>query len=81
MEKSNSVLKNEDAQEIYKALYLLNANTASTREEYIAGIKESFIATKVKLNDLRHNMDISRISNPTRLGTNKTISQGIQANT
>jgi hypothetical protein len=44
---------------------LLNTNTASTREEYIEGIKASFIATKVKLNDLRHNMDISRISNPT----------------
>jgi hypothetical protein len=44
---------------------LLNSNTASSREEYIARIKESFIATKVKLNDLRHNMDISRISNPT----------------
>ncbi|MDR1199331.1 MAG: phosphohydrolase [Prevotellaceae bacterium] len=65
IEKSNGVLKNEDAQEISKALNLLNSNTASTREEYIAGIKESFIATKVKLNDLRHNMDISRISNPT----------------
>jgi (p)ppGpp synthase/HD superfamily hydrolase len=64
-EKSNGILKNEDAQEIYEALNLLNANTASTREEYIARIKESRIATKVKLNDLRHNMDISRISNPT----------------
>jgi (p)ppGpp synthase/HD superfamily hydrolase len=64
-EKSNGVLKNEDAQEISEALSLLNANTASTREEYIARIKESFIATKVKLNDLRHNMDISRIANPT----------------
>ncbi|MDR2652105.1 MAG: hypothetical protein LBC68_07295 [Prevotellaceae bacterium] len=65
MEKSNGVLKDEDAQEIHKALSLLNANTASTREEYIVRIKESFIATKVKLNDLEHNMDISHISNPT----------------
>jgi len=64
-EKSNGILKDEDAQEIYDALSLLNANTASSREEYIARIKESFIATKVKLNDLTHNMDISRISNPT----------------
>ena len=45
--------------------YGLNSNTASSREEYIARIKENFIATKVKLNDLSHNMDISRISNPT----------------
>ena len=44
---------------------MLNSNNASSREEYIAEIKGSFIATKVKLNDLRHNMDISRISNPT----------------
>ena len=62
--KSNGVLKDEDAREIYEALDLLNANTASTREEYIARIKDSFIATKVKLNDLEHNMDISRISGP-----------------
>jgi (p)ppGpp synthase/HD superfamily hydrolase len=64
-DKSNGILKDEDAQEIYEALNLLNANTASSREEYIVRIKDSFIATKVKLNDLRHNMDISRISNPT----------------
>jgi (p)ppGpp synthase/HD superfamily hydrolase len=64
-DKSNGVLKDEDAQEVYEALNLLNANTASTREEYITKIKDSFIATKLKLNDLRHNMDISRISNPT----------------
>jgi len=64
-EKSNGILKDEDAQEISMALNLLNSNTASTREEYIARIKENFIATKVKLNDLSHNMDISRISNPT----------------
>jgi (p)ppGpp synthase/HD superfamily hydrolase len=70
-EQSNGVLKDEDAQEIDKALNLLNANTASTREEYIARIKESFLATKVKLNDLRHNMDISRISNPTDKDMNR----------
>ena len=64
-DKSNGVLKDEDAQEISKALHLLNAKTATSREEYIARIKDSFIATKVKLNDLSHNMDISRISNPT----------------
>jgi (p)ppGpp synthase/HD superfamily hydrolase len=63
-EKSSGVLKDEDAQEICEALNLLNANTASTREEYIMRIKDSFIATKVKLNDLTHNMDISRISCP-----------------
>jgi len=64
-DKSNGILKDEDAKEIHQALSLLNANTASSREEYIARLKENFIATKVKLNDLSHNMDISRISNPT----------------
>jgi len=78
-DKSKGVLKDEDAMEIEEALTILNANTASTREDYIARIKESFIATKVKLNDLRYNMDISRLSNPTEkgYGTHKTISQGI----
>jgi len=64
-DKSKGILKDEDAQEIHQALSLLNANTASSRDEYIARLKENFIATKVKLNDLSHNMDISRISNPT----------------
>ena len=64
-DKSNGILKEEDAQEIQRALNLLNSNNASSRKKYIDGIRESFIATKVKLNDLRHNMDISRISNPT----------------
>ena len=66
-DKSKGVLKDEDAMEVEEALTLLNSNSALTREEYITRIKESFIATKVKLNDLRHNMDISRISNPTNI--------------
>ena len=64
-DNSKGVLKEEDTQEIQEALSLLNSNNSLSREDYIAGIKESFIATKVKLNDLKHNMDISRISNPT----------------
>jgi (p)ppGpp synthase/HD superfamily hydrolase len=64
-EKSNGVLTDEDAQEIEIALNLLNSSTASSREEYIVRIKDSVLATKVKLNDLRHNMDISRIHKPT----------------
>ena len=62
---SNGVLKEDDAQEIAEALNLLNANTAPSREAYIARIKGNFIATKVKLHDLSHNMDMTRISNPT----------------
>ena len=51
--------------EIEEALHLLNARTAKTREEYINRFKDHFLAIKVKLNDLRHNMDISRFPNPT----------------
>ena len=50
--------------EIKEALDLLNNKTAKSREEYISRIRNSRIATRVKLNDLRHNMDISRIPNP-----------------
>jgi len=65
-------LKEEDAQEIKKALNLLNSNNSPSREAYIAGIKNSFIATKVKLNDLKHNIDLSRISNPTEKDMERT---------
>ena len=51
--------------EIEEALHLMNAKTAKTREEYINRFKDHFLAIKVKLNDLRHNMDISRLPNPT----------------
>jgi len=64
--KSNGVLSEEDAREIETALQLLNSNTAASREEYIMRIKNSDLATRVKLNDLKHNMDISRLPNPTQ---------------
>lgn len=51
--------------EIEEALHLMNARTAQTREEYINRFKGHFLAIKVKLNDLCHNMDISRLPNPT----------------
>ena len=51
--------------EIEEALHLMNARTAQNREEYISRFKGHFLAIKVKLNDLRHNMDISRLPNPT----------------
>ena len=55
----------DEWEEIEEALHLLNARTAKTREEYINRFKDHFLAIKVKLNDLRHNMDISRLPNPT----------------
>jgi hypothetical protein len=46
---------------------LLNSKTAASRYEYIARLcrSKNKIAAKVKLNDLKHNMNISRIENPT----------------
>ncbi len=55
----------DEWEEIEEALHLLNARTAKTREEYINRFKGHLLAIKVKLNDLRHNMDISRLPNPT----------------
>ena len=47
---------------VYKPLF---TRIAKTREEYINRFKGHHLAIKVKLNDLRHNMDITRLPNPT----------------
>lgn len=47
------------------ALQLLNQHTAPNRETYFSRICTNKLALKVKLNDLRSNMDISRIAEPT----------------
>ena len=43
----------------------MNSHTAANREAYINRFRNNTLAIRVKLNDLRHNMDISRIPNPT----------------
>lgn len=58
-------LSNEDRAELATALRLLNHHTAPDRESYIRKIRTNSLATAVKLHDLSHNMDLSRISNPT----------------
>ncbi len=58
-------LTKEERQEFITILSLLNKNTANSREEYLYHISTNRLALKVKLNDLRNNMDISRIPNPT----------------
>lgn len=55
----------EEWKEIADALYLLNKNKASSREEYISRIKGNQLALHVKLNDLRNKMDLSFIPDPT----------------
>lgn len=59
------VMTTEELDEIKMALTLLNHHTDSSREEYINRISKSFLALKVKLNDLSNNLDITRIPEPT----------------
>ncbi len=59
------VITDEERKEIKTALTLLNHHTAPSREEYISRISSNLLALKVKLNDLRNNLDITRISEPT----------------
>ncbi len=63
-ETTHSITDEERAQ-LKNALNLLNHHTASTREEYIGRIANNFLASKVKMHDLKSNMNISRIPNPT----------------
>lgn len=55
----------EEWGEIAAALQLLNHHTAPNREEYLSRICTNMLALKVKLNDLRSNMDVRRIAEPT----------------
>lgn len=63
--KTTHVITDEERDEITTALKFLNHHTASTREEYITRISSNRVALRVKLNDLRSNMDISRIPKST----------------
>lgn len=63
--KATHVITDEERAEIKTTLTLLNHHTASSREEYINLISTNFLALKVKLNDLRNNLDITRIPEPT----------------
>lgn len=63
--KTTHVITDEERTEIKKALTLLNHHTAPSREEYISRISSNLLALKVKLNDLRNNLDITRIPEPT----------------
>ena len=58
-------ITDEEHEELKNALNLLNRHTASSREEYIDSISENRLALKVKMNDLKNNMDLSRIQQPT----------------
>ena len=55
----------EDWDEIASALNVLNHHHADNRTDYIQKIRQNKLALRVKLNDLKNNMDISRIPQPT----------------
>ena len=65
-DKLESPLSEADREELTTALRLLNHHLSPDRETYIQRIKSNALATKVKLHDLTHNMDLSRIPNPTQ---------------
>ncbi|WP_294311936.1 phosphohydrolase [Prevotella sp. F0091] len=65
-EKLESPLSEADREELATALRLLNHHLSPDRETYIQRIKSNALVTKVKLHDLTHNMDLSRIPNPTQ---------------
>ena len=65
-EKLETPLTEADREELATALRLLNHHLAPDRETYIQRIKSNALATKVKLHDLMHNMDLSRIPNLTQ---------------
>lgn len=60
------MITDEERREIITALDLLNHHTATTREEYISQLSQNPLALRVKLKDLENNMDIARISEPTK---------------
>lgn len=63
-EEARQKLSKEDRSELSVALHLLNHHESPDRESYIRAIGEHPVARAVKMNDLRHNMDLSRLPAP-----------------
>ena len=61
--KLETSLSEADREELATALQLLNHHLTPDRKTYI---KSNALAMKVKLHDLTHNMDLSRIPNSTQ---------------
>ena len=61
----------KDRLELATALHLLNHHSFSRREDYIQAIGQNSLARAVKLNDLQHNMDLSRLSSPSQKDFNR----------
>lgn len=65
-ERLETPLSTAEREELAVALRLLNHHFAPDRETYIHRIKDNPLATAVKLHDLTHNMNLSRLPNPTK---------------
>jgi hypothetical protein len=65
-ERLETPLSTVEREELAVALRLLNHHFAPDRETYIHRIKDNPLATAVKLHDLTHNMNLSRLPNPTK---------------
>ena len=65
-ERLETPLSTAEREELAVALRLLNHHFASDRETYIHRIKDNPLATAVKLHDLTHNMNLSRLPNQTK---------------
>lgn len=52
--------------EIVSAIKVLTKKRGEPYTEYLEQVKENELARKVKIVDLQHNMDLSRIPNPTK---------------
>lgn len=63
-EEAKQRLSKEERLVLSSALHLLNHHNSSDRESYIRAIGAHPLARNVKLNDLRHNMDLSRLPSP-----------------
>ena len=64
--KLRTPLSDTDRLELADALHLLNHHLAPDRETYIQRIKSNALAKAVKMQDLIHNIDLSRIPNTTK---------------
>lgn len=58
-------LLSKEIERLVSGLKLLNQHNYNNREEYIEGFKKDASAMFIKITDLKHNLDISRIPNPT----------------
>ena len=65
-EEAGTPLPEECVARLTEALRLLDHHASPDRESYITAVGTSPLATRVKLHDLTHNMDLSRLPSPTQ---------------